>query len=73
MSELLHKVTALLEEHFADERHSAAELDIDLIEMLVALSAAVIANDPASIPKRRALFDKMLTKGLYDLASRRRR
>jgi len=73
MSELIDKMTELLEEHFADERYTAAELDMDLIHALGSLSAAIIANDPANIPKRRALFDEMLNKGLYELTSRRRR
>jgi hypothetical protein len=73
MFELIAKMTKVLEEHIADERCTATELDTDLILALVSLSAAIIANEPANIRRRRAAFNKLLTKALYELTSRRRR
>jgi hypothetical protein len=72
MSELIDKLVATFREHFAENGDSDEDFDFQLLSALVALAGAVISSDPTNIRGRRAIFDEMLTKGLYELTSRRR-
>lgn len=61
--DLIGKIMSVVVQHFADW-HDPLQMRVEVLRALAAVAAAVVNDEPICAEELRAVFDKMLTRGL---------